>query len=32
MWEKFSIKVGDVFEGRVSSVTRFGAFVEFALS
>lgn len=28
MWEKFSIKVGDVFEGRVSSVTRFGAFVE----
>lgn len=28
MWEKFSIKVGDVFEGKVSSVTRFGAFVE----
>lgn len=28
MWEKFSIRVGDVFEGRVSSVTRFGAFVE----
>lgn len=27
MWEKFSINVGDVFEGRVSSVTKFGAFV-----
>lgn len=28
MWAKFSIKEGDVFEGRVSSVTKFGAFVE----
>jgi len=27
MWEKFSINEGDVFEGRVSSVTKFGAFV-----
>lgn len=28
LWAKFSIKEGDVFEGRVSSVTKFGAFVE----
>lgn len=28
MWAKFSIKEGDAFEGRVSSVTKFGAFVE----